>query len=103
VSAIPGLFDFLDPESRERILFESAIPQNIIGGQRRSLSNLFAPTFNRFLGQIGPELREGGISPLTFRDFLSNQFDPQRQLLRLPSISPSSASPVTPTVFNFPR
>ena len=87
----------------ERLLFESAIPQDIICRQRRELSNLFTPTFNGFLGEQGAQMRMGDAPTLTWKNFLQRQFDPQRQLLRMPSISPVGTSPVTPTLFNFPR
>ena len=87
----------------ERLLFESAIPKNIFGRQRRELSNLFTPTFNQFLSEAGSQMRMGGAQTATWKDFLRRQFDPQRQLLRMPTISPVGTSPVTPTVFNFPR
>ena len=103
-SDIPNFLNLLEGyDFGERLLFESAIPQNVFGRQRRELSNLFTPTFNRFLGEAGSQMRMGGTPTVTWKDFLQRQFDPQRQLLRMPSISPASTSPVTPTVFNFPR
>jgi hypothetical protein len=103
-SLTPSVLEILEgSDLGERLLFESAIPQNVFGRQRRELSNLFTPTFNQFLGQIGSQMRLHDAPTLTWKNFLQRQFDPQRQLLRLPSISPSSTSPVTPTVFNFPR
>ena len=90
-----------DPEGR-RTLYESFIPQNVFGTQRRYLSNLFTPTFNRFLGELGRSSRQDEFPERTFRTFLEEQYDPQRQLLRLPSLGMGGASPVTPTIFNFP-
>ena len=99
---------FLDPLSLEetdlgrRFLFESQIPQDLFGQQRQQLSQQFQPLFNRFLGQIGQQL-QGGSQPQSFRGFLEQQFDPQRQLLRMPSASAGRTTPlVTPTLFNFP-
>jgi hypothetical protein len=104
-----GLPDFLDPLTLEetefgrRFLFETRIPQNLFGKQRQQLSAQFAPTFNRFLGQIGQQI-QGGSQPQSFQGFLEQQFDPQRQLLRMPSPSAGRTTPlVTPTLFNFPR
>jgi hypothetical protein len=93
-----------DPIGR-RALFESFIPQNVFGTQRQRLSNLFTPTFNRFLGELGTEVRAGGAgfkTPKTFRESLLAGFDPTRERLRFP-VSATRASPmVTPTQFRFP-
>ena len=89
-------------EAGRRSLYESFIPQNVFGTQRRHLSGLFAPTFNRFLGELGQFARRDEFPERTFRTFLEEQYDPQRQLLRLPSLGMGGTSPVTPTIFNFP-
>lgn len=91
----------LDPLG-QRALFESFVPQRLFGAQRRQVSNLFAPTFNRFLGQLGQQLLSGEGTTPTFKGFLENQFDPVREQLRLPTISSGTAPLVTPTMFNFP-
>lgn len=67
-----------DPLGR-RGIFESLLPQNLFGNQRAALSSQFEPTFNRYLGQLvqDPSLR--------FTDFATNDFNPQRELARLPS------------------
>jgi len=94
---------FEQDEFGRRLIFESLLPQDLFGKQRQALSAQFAPTFNRFLGQYGQRIREGEQTP-TFRGFLEQQFDPQRQLLRMPSASAGRTTPlVTPTLFNFPR
>jgi hypothetical protein len=101
--------DFLDlfgvDDPGRRLIFESFLPENLLGQQRQQLSAQFQPTFNRFLGGLGRQLRTGGGAPQqTFRGFLEQQFDPQRQLLRMPSLSAGRTTPlVTPTLFNFPR
>lgn len=64
------------------VLFESLRPQNLNPFQQRQFSNLFEPTFNNFLGQLGEQVRGGQSPSLLFNDFLKNQFDPQRQLLQ---------------------
>jgi hypothetical protein len=100
--------DFLDQLAGDpfgqRVLFESLIPQNLFDQQRQALSAQLKPTFNRFLGSMGRTIRGGGAPTQTFRGFLEQQFDPQRQLLRMPSASAGRTTPlVTPTLFNFPR
>ena len=78
------LLDILESDpAGQRALFESFIPPGFGQQQQRQLGTLFQPTFNRFLGQIGSQVREGGGVPdLTFTQFLEQNFDPQRQLLQ---------------------
>lgn len=71
----------LDPLG-QRTLFEGFSPQGILPGQQQAFSNLFQPTFSRFLGQLGQQAIGGQTPNLRFSDFLSQQFDPRRELLR---------------------
>jgi hypothetical protein len=91
-----------DPIGR-RALYESFIPQNVVGAQRQRLSNLFTPTFNRFLGELGAQIQtSGGIqTPMTFRESLLSGFDPTRERLRFPMGTTRTAPLVTPTLFRF--
>ena len=69
-----------DPLGR-RGLFEAQLPQNIVAQQRQQLSALYEPTFNKYLGNLvqNPSLQ--------FTDFLSNDFNPQRERGRLPGLN----------------
>lgn len=66
-----------DPLGRQGI-FNAGLPQNLGGNQLSFLQSLFEPTFNRYLGQLvqNPALR--------FTDFVTQNFNPQRELLRAP-------------------
>ena len=76
-----GLFE--EDEMGRRTLFggrfagRSPFEQNF-------LSSRFEPTFNRYLGQLGQQIGKGEAPNLTFSDFLSRDFNPQRELLRQP-------------------
>ena len=68
----------------ERTLFQSISPFSGSPGQELQFQGLFAPTFNRFLGALGDQIRSGEEPTLTFNQFLTEQFDPRRALLQLP-------------------
>ncbi len=68
----------------ERTLFQSISPFASSPGLDLQFQGLFAPTFNRFLGALGGQIREGLEPTLTFNQFLTEQFDPRRALLQLP-------------------
>ena len=57
------------------------------GGQQRQqfFGNLFPNVQNRFLGALGRQIQGGGSPTLSFTDFLQNNFDPRRELLKAPS------------------
>lgn len=67
----------------ERTLFQSISPFSGSPGQDLQFQGLFTPTFNRFLGALGSQIRSGEEPTLTFNQFLTEQFDPQRALLQL--------------------
>ena len=83
----------------QRLLFERRL-----GGlnpfQQSQVSNLFEPTFARFLGALGEESL-GGVPDLTFKSFLDTQFNPLREFLRLPQ--EQTRGTAGPTLFNFRR
>lgn len=68
----------------ERTLFQSISPFSSTPGLDLQFQGLFTPTFNRFLGALGGQIRSGQEPSLTFNQFLTEQFDPQRSLLQLP-------------------
>lgn len=79
-------------------LFEALAPLRLNRGQQRQYSALFQPTFNQFLGQFGRDVLGGGIGPQnTFKNYLQNQFNPQRQLLQFSNPLRSAGQ----TVFRF--
>ena len=51
-------------------------------GQQNRLGNLFEPTFNRYLGALGQQILGGNNPTATFTDYLSQNFNPQRELAR---------------------
>ena len=83
----------------ERTLFQSISPFGSSPGQDLQFQGLFAPTFNRFLGALGSQIRTGQEPTLTFNQFLTEQFDPRRALLQLPGRRADVAA--GGTVFNF--
>ena len=56
-------------------------------GQQRFGQTLFQPTFNRYLGQLGQMAVSGQAPNLNFSDFLKNDFNLNRELLRQPQTS----------------
>lgn len=84
-----------DPLGRQA-LFQSTLPANANPFQAGQFQNLFQPTFNSFLGALGAQVKQNQTPDLSFRQFLSESFDPTRQLLRLPSGQQQG-----PTVFRF--
>lgn len=85
----------------QRTLFQSFLPTNSNPFQQTQFQSLFEPTFNSFLGALGAQIREGEAPSLSFNDFLSEQFNPQRALLRQPNAQGVNAG--GPTIFNFNR
>ena len=83
----------------ERTLFQSISPFGSSPGRDLQFQGLFTPTFNRFLGALGDQIRSGQEPSLTFNQFLTEQFDPQRTLLQLPERRTDVAA--GGTVFNF--
>lgn len=56
---------------------------NLRGNQQAFAQSLYQPTFNRFLGELGRQA-QGGFPNLRFQDFLTNDFNAQRELLKMP-------------------
>ncbi len=83
----------------ERTLFQSISPFDASPGQQLQFQSLFTPTFNRFLGVLGSQIRSGDEPTLTFNQFLTEQFDPRRALLQLPGRRSDVAA--GGTIFNF--
>lgn len=98
-------FPFLDPNELEatdlgrQTLFNSFLPGNANPFQQQLFGQLFEPTFNQFLGQLGSQIKSGQAPTLTFNNFLNEQFNPQRALLRLPDFGKGGG--FGPTLFNF--
>ena len=94
---------FADPfvleesELGRQALFSSFLPTQANPSQAQQFQGLFQPTFNQFLGQLGAQVRQGQAPELTFTQFLEEQFDPQRALLRLPNAQGVNAG--GPTIF----
>jgi hypothetical protein len=82
-----------------QILFQSLLPGNASPTQTPQFQNLFHPVFTQFLGELGSRVRSGGEPNLTFDQFLAENFDPQRALLRLPEARTGALG--GPAVFNF--
>lgn len=80
-------------------LFQSFLPTQANPSQARQFQGLFQPTFNQFLGQLGAQVRQGTAPDLTFTQFLEEQFNPQRALLRQPNAQGVNAG--GPTLFRF--
>ena len=83
----------------ERTLFQSVSPFGGAPGLELQFQGLFTPTFNRFLGALGDQIRSGQEPTLTFNSFLTEQFDPGRALLQLPGNRTDVAA--GGTLFNF--
>lgn len=95
-----GLEDIEGTETGDRTVFQSFEPGNLSPTQSNQFQSLFTPTFNRFLGQIGKSIAGGEQPQESFTQFLaSDQFNPQRELLRQPDTSRRQA----PTFFRFNR
>ena len=52
--------------------------------QQRYSQSLYEPTFNKYLGEMGKSLLMGQAPQQSFTDYLSQNFDPQRELLKGP-------------------
>lgn len=98
-------FPFFDPAALEgsdlgrQTLFNSFLPKTANPFQQQLFGQLFEPTFNQFLGQLGAQVKSGQAPTLTFNDYLQNSFNPQRALLRLPQFGQGEG--FGPTLFNF--
>lgn len=88
-----------DPLGRQA-LFQSHIPRGFDRtlSQQQQWGNLFDTFFNKYLGQLGGEVRGGtGIPSTSFTSYLEN-LDFGREARRLPSsMTGRSASPLTST------
>ena len=89
-----------ETEFGRRALFESFIPPSFGQVQQQQLGTLFQPTFNRFLGQIGGQIRGGEDPTQSFTQFLEQNFNPQRQALRF---GQQRGPQQSATRFNFAR
>lgn len=76
----------------ERTLFQSVSPFAGSPGLELQFQGLFTPTFNRFLGELGDQIRSGVEPTLTFNRFLMERFDPVRSLVQLPGSRSDVAS-----------
>ena len=77
---------FEETDLGRRLIFQSALPQNLPFSQQRGAANLYTPTFNQFLGQIGNDIRSGQ-TPTTFASFAQNQANLPRQIAGLSDAS----------------
>lgn len=101
-----NLFDlFEQTEIGRRMQFESVIPGGFRGPKRQAVSQLFQPTFNEYLGQLGQQLgTQNRQDPLTtFSQYLAEKFDPGRELLRIPGGALQRGALTTPAMFSFQR
>ncbi|MEE8374069.1 MAG: hypothetical protein V3R87_10155 [Dehalococcoidia bacterium] len=96
---------FEETDIGRRSLFESVIPGGFRGPKRQAVSQLFQPTFNEYLGQLGQQMgtqnRQGPLT--TFRQYLTEKFDPGRELLRFPGGALQRGALTTPAMFSFQR
>ena len=70
------MFDFFSQllEDVPQAAFFNAIrPFATSPGRRRSLSNLFEPMQNQFLGNLGQQVSQGAMPTLRWQDFLGEQ------------------------------
>ena len=74
-----------EEELGRRANFQSRIPQSFGFNQQEALGSLFQPTFSRYLGALGRQIQGGQTPNLRFTDYLTQNFDPKRELLRFPS------------------
>jgi len=92
--------DFLEgSETGARVNFQGRIPQSFGFGQQDFLSGLFQPTFNRYMGSLGRQISGGQAPTLSFTQFLNENFNPQRELLRAPSSFTGAPQPRAPRFF----
>ncbi len=75
-----------ETEEGRRILFGGLFPENQSFGQQQQQQQLFIPTFNRFLSQIGQDL-QAERQPTTFSDFA------RQNIPRLSASLPSTSTP----------
>lgn len=88
--------DFLEgSQTGAQVNFQGRIPQSFGFGQQDFLSGLFQPTFNRYMGALGRQIQGGQAPTLSFTQYLNENFNPQRELLRAPSgsLQPRLTSP----------
>ena len=78
--------DFLEgSEQGARINYQGRIPQSFGSQQQDYVGSLFQPTFSRYLGALGRQIGQGQAPTLSFTDYLNENFNPQRELLRAPA------------------
>ena len=96
---------FEETDIGRRAQFESFIPDALQGPRRRAVSQLFQPTFNQYLGQLGQQMgTQNRQAPLTtFRQYLTERFNPGRELLRFPGGATRTGALTTPAMFSFQR
>jgi hypothetical protein len=87
--------DFLEgSETGARVNFQSRIGRGFGSGEQDFLGSLFQPTFSRYLGALGRQINAGQAPTLSFTDYLNENFNPQREIVRAPSvIGPQLARP----------
>lgn len=77
--------DFLNTdELGQRTAFYGSIPQGFNNFQQRQAQNLFEPVFNRYLGQLGQQIFGKQTPNRSFKDYLTQDFNFERELMRLP-------------------
>ena len=86
---LTGLFE--EDEEGRRALFYSQLPGGLRPLQQQAAFNLYQPTFARYLGELGKQVRAGSAPTLSFTDFLRGSFNTTRELLRLPGAEDTSA------------
>lgn len=74
-----------EDEQGRQAIFQGMLPGGLNPFQQRALSSLYQPTFTNFLGAMGRQILAGETPTLTFSDYLTQNFNPQRELLRMPS------------------
>ena len=78
--------DFLEQdELGRRSAFQARIPDTFGFGEQETLGSLFQPTFSRYLGALGRQIQGGQTPNLRFTDYLTQNFDQKRELLRFTS------------------
>ena len=88
-----------EEELGRRANYQSRIPQSFGYNQQEALGSLFQPTFSRYLGALGRQIGQGQAPTLSFTNYLNENFNPQRELLRFPSSVSGGAQTRAPRPF----
>lgn len=82
----PGndLSDLFESDEQGRRAIFGARFGNLNPYQQRQSQSLYEPTFNRYLAEMGKYILQGQAPTQSFTNYINQNFNPQRELLRLP-------------------